>query len=396
MTAGGEDSADGLIAGRYQLGQVIGRGGMAEVRHGRDTRLDRDVAVKLLRADLAADPVARGRFEDEARAAAQLGHPHAVTVFDTGEHQGVPYIVMECLPGRTLAEELQHGRLTPDRVRSIGCQMLDALGAAHHMGIVHRDVKPGNILITAEGDAKLSDFGIAKTTEGLDHTMTGQIFGTPAYLAPERLDGYPATPASDLYSLGFVLYEAVSGGPPFTGDSPLAIALATKTQPVPPLSVAVPDLDPNLAAAIERAMEKDPDDRFAHASDMASALGPPHDGFIERSAADAPTVSMSQTQILTSPSWAEESLSDEPPTAEPVSAPAGPIGSRRRALWVVGLLAILAVLSFLLLRSDGDPSDDVTSTTTPATAPVVASVDENTLPPELEESVARLEELVQP
>src|SRR5258706_2525405 len=198
---------------------------MAEVRRARDLRLNRDVAVKLLRHDLAGWPDARRRFEDEASSAARLNHPNVVIVFDSGEHEGDPFIVMECLPGRTLADELVAGlALPPGRVRRLGADVLGALAAAHDIGIVHRDVKPANVLLCVDGSVKVGDFGIAKTTEGLDLTVTGQLVGTPAYMAPERLQGNPATPASDLYSAGVLLYEAASGRKPFTGDSPMAVA----------------------------------------------------------------------------------------------------------------------------------------------------------------------------
>jgi len=248
---------------------------MGVVRRARDLRLDRDVAVKFLRADLAGQPEVRRRFEDEAMAAARLGHPNVVTVFDTGEHAGEPYIVMECLAGRTLADELAVGPLTEARARHIALAVLGALGAAHRIGIVHRDVKPANILIADDGSAKVADFGIAKSTEGLDHTLAGEIIGTPAYLAPERLEGKRATPESDFYSLGVVLYEALSGQKPFSGETPLALAHAVYSSVPTSLRRLRPDIDPRLAATVERAMHKVPQRRFPSAAAMAESLVAP-------------------------------------------------------------------------------------------------------------------------
>ena len=184
-----------ILDDRYEIGALIGRGGMGDVHRAIDHRLGREVAVKFLRADLAVQPTVRTRFEDEARSAARLTHPNVVLVLDSGEHDRVPYLVMECLSGHTLYDELVRGPVPPERARSIASDMLAALAAAHELGIVHRDVKPANILLTDDGRAKLADFGIAKSAEGLDHTLVGQVLGTPAYLAPERLAGKPATPS---------------------------------------------------------------------------------------------------------------------------------------------------------------------------------------------------------
>ncbi|HSH60803.1 MAG TPA: protein kinase, partial [Acidimicrobiales bacterium] len=211
-----EAPAPEVIADRYELGTVLGRGGMGEVRDGLDRRLGRPVAVKLLRRDLAADPELRRRFEGEARAAARLAHPNVVAVHDTGEQEGVPYIVMERLAGRTVADEIAEGPLEPARVQRLGREVLAALDVAHRAGTVHRDIKPANLLLTPESSVKVADFGIAKAAEALpsDVTASGQVIGTPAYLAPERLEGAPATARSDLYSLAVVLYEALSGTKP--------------------------------------------------------------------------------------------------------------------------------------------------------------------------------------
>ncbi|PLS74732.1 MAG: serine/threonine protein kinase, partial [Actinobacteria bacterium] len=266
---------------RYRLGRRLGRGGMAEVYEAHDELLDRPVAVKMLRPDIAANPDVRSRFEVEARSAARLHHPNVVSVFDTGEDGGDPYLVMELLPGQSLADRLGQGRVAPEWLCRVAGDVLAALGAAHAAGLVHRDVKPANVLLTADGQAKVGDFGIAKSMEavGGDLTVTGLLLGTPAYLAPERIQGETATPQSDLYSLGVVLYEALAGVKPFVGNTPMAVATAIATLAPPPLHVARPGLDPRLVAAVERAMAKNPAERPATAAEMGADLGlaPPAD-----------------------------------------------------------------------------------------------------------------------
>ena len=270
------------LVDRYELGPVIGRGGMAEVRSGRDNRLERPVAVKLLRPELAHQPEVRARFETEARLAARLSHPNVVAVYDSGEVKGVPFIVMERLPGDTLHDRLGAGPMRPDDVSDLAAQVLSALETAHAAGVLHRDIKPGNILAGGPGQGpgqwKIGDFGIAKALEGdgadiaADMTATGLLIGTPAYLAPERFFGAPATVASDLYSLAVVLYEALAGTKPFRTSRPDAWAsLIAGTDP-PPLSGLRSGIDPALERAIMRGMAKDPADRYWSAGAMAAAI----------------------------------------------------------------------------------------------------------------------------
>jgi serine/threonine-protein kinase len=263
-----------LLADRYELGEVIGHGAMGTVRAGHDRVLDRIVAVKLLHAHLADEPDTRARFEQEARLAARLHHPNAVTVFDSGEHEGTPFIVMEHVAGETLAARIARGPLDAAAARRLGAQVLDALGAAHALGIVHRDVKPGNILLTADGHAKLADFGIAKSADGASHTSVGQVVGTLAYLAPERIQGATATPQSDLYAVGVVLYEALTGVKPFAATTPVARLDEARATPAPDPRTVVPDIDGSLALAIHRALHPDPARRFATAATMGAALVP--------------------------------------------------------------------------------------------------------------------------
>jgi serine/threonine-protein kinase len=245
---------------------------MAEVRDGWDTRLHRAVAVKLLHWGLNAEPDVRRRFEHEARSAAALSHPNIVAVHDYGDHGGRPFIVMERLPGHTLADQIARGPLDPGRVRAMLLDVLSALSAAHAAGVLHRDLKPANILVSAHGDAmKVADFGIAKTAASAQ-TATGQIVGTMAYLSPERVAGGPGSVADDLYAVGVMGYEALTGRRAFPQDNPAALARAIMDAPPTPLALARPDVDPALAAVMDRAMARDPRQRFADAEQMRAAL----------------------------------------------------------------------------------------------------------------------------
>jgi serine/threonine protein kinase len=359
-----------VVADRYEVGELLGRGGMAEVRAGTDLRLQRPVAIKFLLPEMAARPDIRTRFEAEARAAASLSHPNAVAVFDTGEHAGAPYIVMERLPGETLADLIgarpagggASDEADVEAVRTLAIEVLGALAAAHQAGLVHRDVKPANILIAADGRAKVADFGIAKSiqeTAAGDRTATGQVFGTPAYLAPERLDGAPATPQADLWSLGVVLYEVLTRARPFAGGTPLAVARAAAEGAHRPLGEVRPDVDPAFVAAVERALDPDPSARFGSAAEMAAALGTGGEA--------GPTVPLAgagATQVLT-----------QPVSTTPVPRPGASPGWRRLLPWiVVGALAVVVLLVLTSAGSDDRPSSQSsTPSSTPATEPAPAT-----------------------
>lgn len=264
-----------LVAGdRYELNAEVGRGAMAIVYDGFDRRLSRPVAVKLLRPEVAARDDVRRRFEIEARAAAQLTDPNVVAIYDTGECDGVPCLVMERLPGTTLRDRIGGEPADPEWVRQIVLDVLHALGTAHGRGILHRDLKPSNVLLTEDGRAKVADFGIAKSVDmdSEDLTLTGQIVGTPAYVAPERFAGAAATPQSDIYSVGVLMYEALTGRKPFTGATPIAVAMAARHETPVPLRELRPDLDATMVDVVERAMAKEPASRFASAAVIASAL----------------------------------------------------------------------------------------------------------------------------
>ena len=268
-----------LLGGRYELDGIVGRGGMAEVFRARDIRLDRIVAVKTLREDLARDATFQARFRREAQSAASLNHPSIVAVYDTGEdNEGpshVPYIVMEYVDGRTLRDLLRDDRrLLPERALEITDGVLRALDYSHRNGIIHRDIKPGNVMLTRTGEVKVMDFGIARAVSDAQATMTqtAQVIGTAQYLSPEQARGERVDARSDLYSTGCLLYELLTGRPPFLGDSPVAIAYQhVRENPVPPSQ-----LDPEIPAwadsIVLRAMAKDPADRYQSAADMRTDI----------------------------------------------------------------------------------------------------------------------------
>jgi len=263
-----------VLAGRYELREVLGRGAMAEVFDGWDQRLARAVAVKVLRPEMASIPQTRRRFESEARLAATLNHPNVVAVHDSGDDHGAPYIVMERLPGRTLLDDLLAGPLPAPRARTVLTQTLDALGAAHAAGILHRDIKPGNILFDADGAVKVTDFGIAKRAD-TDHTTAGEVLGTVSYLSPDRITGHPASVTDDLHAVAVVGYEALAGHRPYIGETIMSLAHAIVNGQYEPLAAVRPDLDPALIAVIERALSRDSERRFASAAQMRNALANP-------------------------------------------------------------------------------------------------------------------------
>lgn len=256
---------------------VVGLGGMGEVRDGWDTVLDRPVAIKLLHPALAAQPDLRRRFHLEARVAARLSHPNIVAVYDFGEHGGVPFIAMERLPGATLADRIASGPLPGHEVRRILGSITTALATAHAGGVLHRDIKPGNILLTEGGDVKVADFGLAKTPQAAQ-TQTGQIMGTMAYLSPERLAGAPASVADDVYATGVLGFECLAGHRPFAAEehNMAALAGAILHGTPPPLRALRPDVEPALAVVVERAMDRDPRARFGSAHALHTALAAPH------------------------------------------------------------------------------------------------------------------------
>jgi serine/threonine protein kinase len=332
-----------VLADRYELGPMLGRGGMATVYRANDTRLGRMVAVKCFEgAEHTTTARGRARFEAEARAAAAVAHPNVVTIYDTGVDDGAAFIVMECLTGHTLADEIASGPLPADRAVPLLAALLDALATAHEHGVLHRDVKPGNVLFTADGTPKLVDFGIALSGDGDDLTETGIVLGTPVYLAPERLAGDPATPQSDIYAMGVVAYEMLTGERPFRGA-----------------------LTGPLAAPITRAMARRPQDRFSSAREFAHAITHP------RTEIDLPTQPLreqpAKTEVL--PVVRKpDAKPDVKPDVQPHAATGETRHRDRHRAWLFGLIAAIALLTggFLAAQHrDGTPSR---SPTQPATS----------------------------
>jgi eukaryotic-like serine/threonine-protein kinase len=241
--------------GRYELERQLGHGGMASVYEARDTGLERAVAVKLLAENLAGDEELRKRFLREARLAARLSHPNVVNVFDAGEDGGRPYIVMELVRGETLAER---GRVSPEEARDFALQAARGLAHAHEAGLVHRDIKPGNLLVRADGTLKIADFGIARAAEATALTKAGTVLGTAAYLAPEQALGEDVTPAADVYSLGGVFYELLTGRPPFEFDSLAELAEKQRAMAITPVRELAPDTPRDLEDLVMRCLARNP------------------------------------------------------------------------------------------------------------------------------------------
>jgi serine/threonine protein kinase len=322
-----------LGGGRYVLRGLLGRGGMAEVRDGWDLKLSRPVAIKLLNPGVGAGPESRLRFETEARAAAQLTGRHVVVIHDVGEHDGLPFMVMERLPGVSLANHIARGPLPAAFVQAVLDSVLDALAEAHNAGILHRDVKPGNILFTATGEPKLADFGIAKTA-GAAYTRTGEVVGSMPYLSPERLASEPAGAADDLYAVGAVGYEALTGRRAFPQQDMGALVRAILHESPPPLAALRPDVPPGFATTIERSMARDPAQRFNQANAMRATLAREwHAPFPAR-----PPTRRMDAPLPAVPTYAPQGAWDEPP-------------SPRLRLWVAAIIALF-VLAIILLAVD--------------------------------------------
>src|SRR5215831_3633248 len=273
----------GTRLGPYEILSSLGSGGMGEVYRARDTRLERDVAIKVLPAHLSSDPVRRQRFEREARTISSLNHPHICVLHDIGHQDGMDYLVMECVEGETLEKRLEKGPLPLEQVVKIGAEVADALDKAHRSGVVHRDLKPGNIMLTSTG-AKLLDFGLAKpaalavaatvTASAKDSPVTeeGTIVGTFQYMSPEQVGGREVDGRSDIFSLGAVLYEMVTGKKAFEGKSQISVASAILEKEPTPICSIKPMTPLALDHAVKKCLEKAPDERWQNASDLASEL----------------------------------------------------------------------------------------------------------------------------
>ncbi len=359
-----------IYSGRYELTHLVARGGMAQVYRAVDRQLDRPVALKVLFPELSVDKTFVERFRREAQAAANLSHPNIVPVFDWGEDDGAYFIVMEYIDGRALSAVLRDPqRLDPRQVAMIGAGVAAALAFAHRHGVVHRDVKPGNVLITPEGEVKVTDFGIARainTEESL--TQTGAVMGTAAYFSPEQAEGKGVDARSDIYSLGVVLYEMAVGRPPFTGDSPVAVASKhVRDEPDLPRQVN-PAVPVALEAVIMKAMAKNPADRYGSAEELRADLLRFADGRPVEASDVGLTSVMAAVGAGAGPATATTMMS--PATGRTMAVPAGTRPStadrddeerkkrtRRLVLVLIVLLVALGVIAFFLFRSLGGNVD---------------------------------------
>ena len=338
-----EVATGALVDGRYRILRRIGSGGMADVYAAEDTHLGREVALKVLHRRFAQDQEFVERFRREAKAAAGLSHPNVVGVFDRGEHEGTYYIAMECLSGRTLKEIVtSEAPMAQQRVVDLGVQILHAAGFAHRHGVIHRDFKPHNVIVDERGHAKVTDFGIARAGAS-EMTETGSIMGTAHYLSPEQAQGHAVTAASDLYSIGVMLYEMLAGKLPFEGDSAVAIALKHLSEQPAPISALRPDVHPALEAVVMAALAKDPAQRWQTADDFAEGLE------AARAQIDAGANGGQSTSAFAPiplPAAVDPDGDGERPPLAPVTAPE----EKRRRRWpwfTIGLLA-LALLGFLI------------------------------------------------
>src|SRR3954471_2837123 len=350
-----------LLGGRYQVGELLGYGGMAEVHRGRDLRLGRDVAIKMLRTDLARDATFQERFRREAQNSAALNHPAIVAVYDTGEERSstgekLPFIVMEFVSGRTLKEVLgQEGRIQPRRALEITADICAALEFSHRHGIIHRDIKPGNVMLTQTGQVKVMDFGIARALASGATTMTqtSAVIGTAQYLSPEQARGDAVDARSDVYASGCVLFELLCGHPPFVGDNPVSVAYQHVREDPRPPSNSNRDVTPEIDAVVLKALAKNPLNRYQSAGEMRAD--------VMRAAAGRP---VSAPPVMTEDEMAAVMAAQQtayrPPPASRQPARANQRQKRKSstgvvvALTVLGLLAV-AALSIGLYLANQDP-----------------------------------------
>jgi serine/threonine protein kinase len=350
-----------VLAGRYQLTNHIAGGGMGDVWRGTDEVLGRTVAVKILLPALLAEPGFAVRFRDEARTMATINHPGVVNVYDYGTDQGVTYLVMEYVEGDALSKTLARvGRLTPARTMSLIAQAADALQAAHDKGIVHRDVKPANLLVRPNGTLVLTDFGIARREAATQLTAVGSVLGTASYISPEQASGHGATPVSDIYALGVVAYQCLAGRRPFEGGSPIEIAVQHVEATPPPLPADIP---PAVRALVERCLAKQPGQRYQTASALAAAArqAAANPNAVPSRNATGPTAPISPapaqvrapgaTQVMP-PRAATTATVPRPATQPTGRRPAAPPPRSRAGAVILGIvLAILVVLLSALVAS---------------------------------------------
>ena len=340
-----------LLGDRYDVGDVIGRGGMAEVYEGTDRRLNRRVAIKILRPDLARDPIFQERFRREAQSAAGLNHPNIVAIYDNGEdtifdgtnYITVPYIVMEYVDGQTLRQVMQRGpQILPERSLEICAGILAALDYAHRHGIVHRDIKPANVMINSHGDAKVMDFGIARAMTDLStsFTATSSVMGTAQYLSPEQARGENVDARSDIYATGCVLFELLTGQAAFSGESPVSIAYQHVNELPKAPSVVDPQISPTLDAIVLHALEKQPNNRYQTAGEMRAD--------VERAMAGMPILASLNAQTTVLPTTAVAALD----TAEIPVVFAAPPAKRKVGKWIAGGIFTALVIGALVFAAN--------------------------------------------
>jgi eukaryotic-like serine/threonine-protein kinase len=353
--------------GRYQTRELLGRGGMSEVYRGFDAELRRPVAIKRLRPDLAMNPVFRARFRREAQAAGRLSHPAIVAVYDTGEEReaagpSIPFIVMELIEGRSLRDALRkEGNVSPVRALELTAQVLDALSCSHAAGIIHRDIKPGNVMLTNARTVKVADFGIARAVSDSSGTatMAGTVIGTAQYLSPEQGRGEAADVRSDLYSVGCMLYELLVGEPPFSGDSMVSIIFQHISEPPAAPSDKGENISSDVDAIVVKALAKDPDDRYQSAAEMKADIERVLSGHSPAATTLLPASMIQPTQEHTRPGPSADRHSVQAAAAKP--------GGRRLVGSMAALLLVLACAgAFGVYRSDQPEAAAVTTTEVPA------------------------------
>lgn len=365
------------FGGRYQLSTRVAIGGMGEVWQATDLVIGRTVAIKILKDEYLGDPGFLERFRAEARHAALVNHEGIANVFDYGEEDGSAFLVMELVPGEALSSILERERvLAPDRVLDIVAQTATALQAAHAAGLVHRDIKPGNLLITPEGRVKITDFGIARIADQVPLTATGQVMGTVQYLSPEQASGHPASPTTDIYSLGIVAYEALAGRRPFTGESQVAIAMAQINETPPELPVTIAEPVRNL---VYSCIAKKPADRPASAAHLARAAQSLRRGDIAAAAAAVPGILGNGSLAATiGPNYGQPTaVTRVLPTGGGINTPALPVAAARRSPWTWPLIVLVILLALILVGTivallaipAGTPSSTPTASATTSAPP---------------------------